>query len=48
MRVVEHHSEQVLQPLAERELRTVLLAKQGFTAPEIATCTGFSRQSIQE
>ena len=54
MRVVEHHSEQVLQPLAERELRadrakrlrTVLLAKQGFTAPEIVTCTGFSRCSV--
>ena len=56
MRVVDHHSEQVLQQLAERELRadrakrlrTVLLAKQGFTAPEIATCTGFSRWSVQE
>jgi transposase len=56
MRVVDHHSEQVLQQLAEREpradrakrLRTVLLAKQGFTAPEIATCTGFSRRSVQE
>lgn len=55
-RVVDHHSEQVLQQLAERELqadrakrlRTVLLAKQGFTAPEIATCTGFSRGSIQK
>ena len=55
MRVVDHHSEQVLQQLAERELRadrakrlrTVLLAKQGFTAPEIATCTGFSRRSVQ-
>ncbi len=50
MRVVDHHSEQVLQQFAEREpradrakrLRTVLLAKQGFTAPKIATCTGFS------
>jgi transposase len=56
MRVVAHHSEQQLQRLAERErqadrakrLRTVLLAKQGFTAPEIATCTGFSRRSVQE
>jgi transposase len=45
-----------LQQLAEREqradrakrLRTVLLAIQGFTAPEIATCTGFSRRSVQE
>ena len=51
MRVVDHHSEQVLQQLrADRaqRLRTVLLAKQGFTAPEIATCTGFSRRSVQE
>ena len=56
MRVVEHHSEQVLLPLAERKLRadrvkrlrTVLLAKQGFTAPAIATCTVFSRCSVQE
>ena len=55
MRVVDHHSEQVLQQFAEREpradrakrLRTVLLAKQGFTAPEIAICTGFSRRSVQ-
>ena len=31
-----------------RQLRTVLLAKQGFTAPEIATCTGFSRRTVQE
>jgi len=53
--VVDHHSEQVLQQFAEREpradrakrLQTVLLAKQGFTAPEIATCTGFSRRSVQ-
>ena len=56
MDVANHHSEQRLQPLADREvradralrLRTVLLAKQGFTAPEIATCTGFSRRSVQE
>jgi len=56
MRVMEHHSEQALQRLVERErradrakrLRTVLLAKQGFTAPEIATCTGFSRRSVQD
>ncbi len=55
MRVVDHHSERVLQQFAERDsradrakrLRTVLLAKQGFTAPEIATCTGFSRRSVQ-
>ncbi|MCX7406768.1 MAG: helix-turn-helix domain-containing protein [Planctomycetales bacterium] len=54
MRVVDHHSERVLQQFAEREsradrakrLRTVLLAKQGFTAPEIATCTGYSRRSV--
>jgi transposase len=56
MQVVAHHSEQQLQQLADREsradmakrLRTVLLAKQGFTAPEITTCTGFSRRSVQE
>jgi transposase len=56
MRVVDHHSEQALQQLAERELRAdrakrlraVLLAKQGFTAPEIATCTGFCQRSVQE
>ena len=56
MRVVNHHSEQQLRQVAERErradrakrLRTVLLAKQGFTAPEIATCTGFSRRSVQD
>ncbi|HUQ70952.1 MAG TPA: winged helix-turn-helix domain-containing protein [Planctomycetaceae bacterium] len=56
MDVAAHHSEFELQQLADRErrsdrakrLRTVLLAKQGFTAPEIATCTGFSRRSVQE
>lgn len=56
MYVANHHSEQQLQRLVDREvladraarLRTVLLAKQGFTAPEIATCTGFSRRSVQE
>lgn len=56
MRVVEQHSEQQLQRLVDQEvraarakrLRAVLLAKQGFTAPEIATCTGFSRRSVQE
>ena len=56
MDVAAHHSELQLQQLADRELRadrakrlrTVLLAKQGFTAPEIATCTGFSRRSVQE
>ena len=56
MRVAAHHTEQQLQRLAEREarsdrakrLRTVLLAKQSFTAPEIATCTGFSRRSVQK
>lgn len=56
MRVANHHSEQQLQRLVNQEsravpakrLRTVLLAKQGFTAPEIATCTGFSRRSVQE
>ena len=47
MKVVAHHSEQELERLASREkradlakrLRAVLLAKQGFTAPEVATCT---------
>jgi transposase len=56
MDVVAHHTEQQLQRLFEREvradrakrLRTVLLARQGFTAPEIATCTGFSRRSVQD
>lgn len=55
MDVADHHSEQQLQRLADREpradlakrLRTVLLARQGFTAPEIATCTGFSRRMVQ-
>jgi transposase len=56
MKVVAHHSEQELERLASREkgadlakrLRTVLLAKQGFTAPEVATCTGFSRRTVQD
>jgi transposase len=56
MDVAAHHTEQELQRLADREpqadrarrLRVVLLAKQGFTAPEIATCTGFSRRTVQE
>jgi transposase len=56
MDVMAHHTEQQLQRLFEREvradrakrLRTVLLARQGFTAPEIATCTGFSRRSVQD
>jgi len=56
MEVVAHHTEPQLRQLADREtradrakrLRAVLLAKQGFTAPEIATCTGFSRRSVQE
>lgn len=56
MRVVDHQSEQQLQRLADRatlaveaeRLRVVLLAKQGFTAPEIATCTGLSRRAIQD
>jgi transposase len=55
MDVANHHSERQLQSLFDRErradrakrLRTVLLAKQGFTAPEIATCTGFSRRMAQ-
>jgi transposase len=56
MNVVSHHSEQQLQRLADREprsdlakrLRTVLMAHQGFTAPEVAICTGFSPRSVQE
>ncbi len=56
MKVVAHHSEQELERLASREkradlakrLRTMLLAKQGFTAPEVATCTGFSRRTVQD
>ncbi len=56
MDVANHHSEQQLQRILDRELRadrakrfrTVLLAKQGFTAPEIATCTGFSRRMVQK
>jgi len=55
MDVAAHHTEQHLQRLADQEpradrakrLRTVLLARQGFTAPEIATCTGFSRRMVQ-
>lgn len=56
MNVVSHHSEQQLQRLVDREpradrakrLRTVLMAQQGFTAPEVAICTGFSPRSVQE
>jgi transposase len=56
MNVATHHSEQQLQRLADQEsradlakrLRTVFLAKQGFTAPEISLCTGFSPRSVQE
>ena len=56
MDVANHHSEQQLQKVLDPEvradrakrLRTVLLAKQGFTAPEIATCTGFSRRMVQK
>jgi transposase len=56
MDVANHHSEQQLQRVFDLELRadrakrlrTVLLAKQGFTAPEIATCTGFSRRMVQK
>ena len=56
MQVAAHLTEQQLQRLADQEpradlakrLRTVLLAKQGYTAPEIATCTGFARRSVQE
>jgi len=56
MKVSAHHTEQQLQRLADQEpradrakrLRTIVLAKQGFTAPEIAICTGFSPRSVQE
>ena len=56
MDVANHHSEQQLQRMLDQELRadrakrlrTVLLAQQGFTAPEIATCTGFSRRTVQD
>lgn len=56
MDVANHHSEQQLRRLCDQEsradrakrLRTVLLARQGFTAPEIATCTGFSRRMAQK
>jgi len=56
MDVAAHRTEQQLQLLLDRELRadqakrlrTVLLAMRGLTAPEIATCTGFSRRSVQE
>jgi len=55
MRVADYHSEQQLQQLADQEpradlakrLRTITLAKRGYTAPEIATCTGFSRRVVQ-
>jgi transposase len=55
MDIATHQTEQQLHRLVEREtgadraqrLRTVLLAKQGFTAPEIATLTGLSRRSVQ-
>ncbi len=56
MKLAGLHTEEQLQKLVDRErradesnrLRTVLFAKQGFTAPEIATCTGFSRRTVQE
>jgi transposase len=56
MKVATHHSEQQLQRLADQEsradlakrLRTVFLAKQGFTASEVSRCTGFSPRSVQE
>ena len=55
MDVANHHSEQYLQRLLDQEpradrakrLRVVLLAQQGFTAPEVATCTGYSRRVVQ-
>jgi transposase len=56
MWVAAHESEQQLQQLADQEpradlakrLRTIVLAKRSYTAREIATCTGFSRRSVQE
>ena len=55
MWVAAQHSEQQLQQWADQEpradlakrLRTIVLAKRAFTAPEIATCTGFSRRVVQ-
>ena len=55
MRVLNHHSERQMQLLADQEpraaiakrLRTIVLAKRSYTAPEIATCTGFSRRVVQ-
>lgn len=56
MWVADHHSEQQLQQWADQEpradrarrLRTIVLAKRSYTAPEIATCTGFSRRMVQK
>ncbi len=56
MNVVSHYSERQLQRLADPEprsdlakrLRTVLMAHQGFMAPEVAICTGFNPRSVQE
>ena len=56
MDVAAYRTEQQLQQLTDREpradlakrLRTVLLARQGFTAPEIAICTSFSSRTVQE
>lgn len=55
MEVKGSHTEQSLQKLVDREkrvdiacrLRSVLLAKQGFTAPEIAILTRLSRRTVQ-
>ena len=55
MWVVAHDSEPALQRLVDRaaradraqRLRVVLLARHGFTAPEIATCTGLCRRAVQ-
>jgi len=33
---------------AKPTVATVLMAQQGFTAPEVAICTGFSPRSVQE
>lgn len=56
MHVVDHHSLAELKRLARRQsvarclkrLQVVILAKRGYTAPEVAEATGASRRSLQE
>jgi transposase len=53
--VVAHHTAEQSQQLVDRErranhakrLRAILLARQGFSAPEVAACTGFGPRSVQ-